>query len=366
MNGSFHVHFNDGLHNANDYFLSDFKNTLNELFEEIGLNPNITTINGFEFGVNIKLPYSPNKALQHIILHKSSSGTQKINYKEFAYKNYTVKIYNKSELAKIDTCQFENILRIEIKIRRMEHLKKVMIYKRLSDLLNIELWKRLEKVLIDTINECLIIDFTETEELKLNDKDRIKYLQYINPSYWINLHQDRRKYSREREHCNEFVSLHSSSSLKTDIVNLVSAKCRELRDIERANSIPQKWDKLTVLGNIQETEICDKLTVFDYVEKTDKCDKLTIKIKEQFVAVSPTETSDLKYCKGCGKIIPNPIKNQVFCGGSKVGEKAAHKCRNKDSNVRNNTKQAIRKLVSIEPLFALSDFVPPNKLKYWE
>lgn len=381
MKGSFHKYFNGGLHNANDYFLSDFKNTLNELFEETGLNPEITTINGFEFGVNIKLPFSPNRALQRLILHKSSSGTQKSYYKEFEYKNYALKVYNKSELTKIEPYQAGDILRVEIKIYRMEHLKKVMTYKRLSDLLNVEVWERLETVLIETINECLIIDFSEAEEANLNDKERIKYLQYINPMYWVNLHEDRRKYSREREYCGEFIKIHSKSTLKTDILNLVSAKCRELRDEEKTNSITKMWDKLpvsqdksqaekcdklTVLETSNKTEKCDKLTVLEDEEKTAKCDKLTIKIKEQFVAFDPAETGDLKLCKGCGKILPNPKKNQVFCGGSKVGKKEAHKCRNKDSNIRNNTKRAIRKVLSIPLLFDLSETITPNKLKYWD
>jgi len=55
INGSLHKFSNGGVHNADDYFLSDFKNTLNQLFDEIGLNPEITPVNGFEFGVNIKL-----------------------------------------------------------------------------------------------------------------------------------------------------------------------------------------------------------------------------------------------------------------------------------------------------------------------
>lgn len=379
--GSLHKFSNDGLHNADDYFLSDFKNTLNKLFEDIELNPDITAINGFEFGVNIKLPFSPNRALQRLILYKGSSGTQKNYYKEFAYNDYTFKIYNKSELTKIDPYRQGNILRIEIKIHKMKHLKKEMTYKRLSDLLDVEVWKSLELVLIETINECLIIDFTELEESNLNDKDKIKYLQYINPMYWVNLHENKVNYCRERKRCTEFVKLNSCSTLKNDIINLISAKCQELRDEEKTNSIPKKWDKLTayqdksqnvkcnelpVLEISNKNKKCNELPVFEVDKEIANCNELPIKIKGEFIAITPTETGGLKHCKGCGKIIPNPLNNQVFCGESKVGEKAAHKCRNKDSNTRNNTKRAIRKVLSIPLLFDLSETITPNKLKYWE
>jgi len=351
INGSFHVFSNDGLHNANDYFLSDFKNTLNKLFDDIGLNPDITMINGFEFGVNIKLPFNPNNALKRFILHKSNSGTNKKNYyKEFEYKNYTFKIYNKSELTNIEPYQSGNILRVEIKVSKMRYIKNQGVYcKVLSDLLDVSVWERLELILIETINECLIIDLSETESKILSDKERIKYLEYINPLYWENLHENRKTYSRERERCNKFINLHSNSTLKTDIINLISVKCRELRDEKKTNEILKMWDKITV---------------FEIDNKTKKRDKITIKINSDYVPTEPTEPDNVKRCKGCGRVLTNPSKRQLFCTKKEVGESEAHKCRNKASNPEHNTKTSIRRVLSIPLMFSLEETIAPDKRMY--
>lgn len=350
INGSLHKFFNDGLQNADDYLLSDFKNTLNKLFEEIGLNAAITPVNGFEFGVNIKLPNNPNNALQRLILHKSNSGSNKRNYKEFEYQNYSFKIYNKSELTNMEPFQSGNILRVEIKVSKMEYLKKKFVYCTvLSDLLDVSVWEHLEGILIETMNECLFIDLSEPEINKLSNKETIMYLKYINPLFWENLHENRRVYSRERERCETFLKKNSVSTLKTDIIKLISVKCSELRDKTISESIVKKWDKITV---------------FQTENKIHKCDEITIKMNGYSVPKGPIEKDGLKHCKGCGRIIPNPRVNQSYCSAKEVGYNQAHKCRNSNSNPRNNARTSFQGLITIPLLFDLSEFIEFDKLKF--
>lgn len=350
IDGSLHKFSNDGLHNANDFYMSDLKNTLNKLYDDIALNPDITMINGFEFGVNIKLPFNPNNALQRLILHKSNIGATKVNYKEFGYKDYSFKFYNKSEFTNIEPYQSGNILRVEVKVNKMRNIKKQGVYcKVLSDLLDMAVWEQLEKILIETVNECLIIDLSEVEKKQLSDKETIKYLEYINPLFWVNLHENRNKYSRERERCNKFIDLHSSSTLKTDIINLISVKCQELRDVTKTNEILKKWYKITV---------------FESNNKTTKREEITIKMNSDFVPSTTTETDNVKRCKGCGKIIENPRINQSYCSANVVGYNQAHKCRNTNSNPRNNAKRSIKRILSIPLMFDLADTIAPDKLRY--
>ena len=349
INGSLHKFSNGGDHNANDYCMSDFKNTLNQLFEEIGLNPEITPVNGMEFGVNIKLPTNPNNALQRLILHKSNSGNSKRNYKEFEYQNYSFKIYNKSELTNIEPYQSGNILRVEVKVSRMEYLKNKFVYcKVLTDLLDVSVWERLESILIETMNECLFIDLTEKEIDQLSNKETIMYLKYINPLFWDNLHENRKMYSRERERCETFIKLHSCSTIKTDVIRLIKNKCAELRDITTSNDIVKKWDKITV---------------FPIENKTVKCPEITIKINGYSVPTKPTNTDGIKHCLSCGRIIPKPRKNQKFCSELKYG-KDGKQCRNIDSNPRNNTQRAYKKIISIPLLFDLTDYIAQEKRIY--
>jgi len=118
VRGSFHKYKNEGLHNADDFFMSDLKNTLNQLSDEIGLNADNTPLNGFEFGVNIKLPTNPNNVLNRLILHKSNQANNSKDYKEFDYINHSFKFYNKSGLTNIEPYHSENILRVEVKVNK--------------------------------------------------------------------------------------------------------------------------------------------------------------------------------------------------------------------------------------------------------
>jgi len=255
VRGSVHKNKNKGLHNADDCFLSDLKNTLNQWYEEMGLNPETTPLNGFEFGVNIKLPMNPNEALKCIILHKTNTGSwkdEKRNYKVFGYDNYSNKFYNKSELTETEPYHSENILRIEVNIDKMKHIADVMTYQKLSDLLDSELWERFEKILIETIQDCLIIDFKDNEISLLSKDEFIQYLKYINPDYWYKLYEipkgkrsyetrkKRAAYKVERDECDKFINHHSKSTLKIDIINMVRVKCQELRDVSTANKIEEK------------------------------------------------------------------------------------------------------------------------------
>ena len=235
----------------------------------------------------------------------------------------------------------------------MKQLEGVMEYSKLSDLLDTELWKRFEKILIETIRDCLIIDFTDSEISLLLDKERIKYGDYINTDYWHRLYNEtrknRNKYKREREECDRFISQHSKSTLKTDIVNMVSVKCQELRDVSTANEIEKKWYELPTIQNGSELKDGTNYPV----------DKRVICTTTESI-----ESDGLKHCKGCGRIISKPRSNQSFCSAKEVGYEQAHKCRNSNSNPRNNARTSFQGLVSIPLLFDLSEFIESEKLKF--
>jgi hypothetical protein len=355
VRGSLHKYKNDGLHNADDYYLSDFKNTLNQLSDDFDLNADIAPLNGFEFGVNIKLPTNPKNALERLILHKTEIGDRKKDYKKFEYNNHSFKFYNKSGLTKIEPYKSGNILRIEIRVDKMEFIRnqKHVYLTRISDLLDVAVWEQLEKILIETINECLIIDFSKKEVSLLSTDNHIQYLKYVNSSFWERIYNEtrknRNKYTRERAKCEEFISQYSKSTLKIDIINLIRAKCKELRDISKTNEVVKKWDKLTIIQTINEPE---------------KWDKLTRKIRGQNVPTEPTEPDNVKHCISCGKIIPNPRKNSKFCS-ELINGKDGKQCRNKNSNPRNNTIRAYKHIIDKNPLlFDITIYIAPDKRKY--
>jgi hypothetical protein len=234
IRGSLHKFKNNGKHNADDYYMSDFRNTLNQLYTDIGLNADVTPVQGFEFGVNVKLPINPSKVLDCIILHKSRIAVRTKNYIEFQYEQYSVKIYNKSKLTNIEPYNSENILRIEIRVNKMAYVREKGVHCTvLSDLLEIYSQKRMEQILIEAIQDCLFVDFTTKEIKSLSTENQIKCAKYANPAYWSNLSNmgNRNTFGRYRKKCVELSKEFSKSTMKADIINLIRGKCAELRDI---------------------------------------------------------------------------------------------------------------------------------------
>ena len=145
---------------------------------------------------------------------------------------------------------------------------------------------------------------------------------------------------------------------------MISKKCKELRDVTAANLIEKKWDELPVLSFANQLQRCDELPVLCDEKRNESCDEIPIKMNEYFVLNQFSEDDRVKMCKGCGRIIKNPKKNQSFCSAQEVGYVEAHRCRNKNSNPRNKAKASIRRLSSIPLLFDLSEIIAPEKIKY--
>ncbi len=343
MTGSLHYFHNAGKHNADDLKFTDFMDVLKQLQYELSINPIITPVNGFEFGVNIKLPTAPDRVLKCIILYGNNVGQRKPGYLEFPFDNYRLKVYNKSVIPRGNEFQNDNLLRVEVAIKRMKHLKGKVYIKRLSDLLDLHVWKRLEQILIETFSECLIIDVPKTNLDALSDKDLLRYKDFINPLYWDELRADKRRYYNKKKQCNEFIKRIGGNDLKQNLVDKIRDKCRELRNVTES----KKWDFLPE---------------FHSAEKPPKVDFLPIKI---IPGISPTEpTQKTTICKGCGKVIDNPRPGQKFCSSKVVGYENAHKCRNMVYNPKHNTQRTIKRILSIPLMFDLSETIAPEKRMY--
>ena len=343
MTGSLHYFHNAGKHNADDLKFTDFMDVLKQLQYELSINPIITPVNGFEFGVNIKLPTTPDRVLKCIILYGNNVGQRKPGYLEFPFENYRLKVYNKSAIPRGNEFQNDNLLRVEVAIKRMKHLKGKVYIKRLSDLLDLHVWKRLEQILIETFSECLIIDVPKTNLDALSDKDLLRYKDFINPLYWDDLRANKRRYYNKKKQCNEFINRIGGNDLKENLITLIRNKCRELR-------------------NVTESEKWDFLPEFQSAEKPQKVDFLPIKI---IPGISPTEPAQqTTICKGCGRVIETPRPGQKFCSAKVVGYENAHKCRNMVYNPKHNTQRSIKRILSIPLMFDLSETIAPEKRMY--
>ena len=113
LHGSLHKYANGGLHNADSFRLSDLCRVFTELQKVYGINSDITRLYSVEFGINLKLPYDPQRILKAIRMYKGYTFTP-IGKIGFIYEadSYKLKIYDKGKQCGVSG--FDSILRIEI------------------------------------------------------------------------------------------------------------------------------------------------------------------------------------------------------------------------------------------------------------
>lgn len=325
ISGSIHKYFNNGHHNADDFTLSKAKKCFNDLYDNFSINPAITKLNSVEFGVNILLPVDITTALQSILLYKNQTGSRGKNDIKFSFDSYILKIYSKSAIGSSNLFQTGNLLRIEIRSRNMCFFKKYNIeIDFLSDLLNKEMFELFEQILKNAINVCTIGFLTEQDIKNLTKEQLSFYYKHTNSNYLLKLEGSSKH--RALKKLETFITEHSSVNLKDVILNLIHDKCVELRDVEIANRIDKSWKENTInVKNDSEKKRCfysNSLTK----ASSSKWKENTIQIKGVFV---PTQSKFSTYCKGCGKEIFNPRKDQVYCSALDVGKAAAQKCRDR-------------------------------------
>ena len=136
-----------------------------------------------EIGVNLLLPFNPKKATDSLICYKgkrfapmNSTGRDSIGEK-CSFQRYEIKIYNKRIMS-----GGQNILRVELKVVRMEHLKKAG-FKTLADLTRKAKIKKSKKFLIDILDNT-IFDDNSVDESKLNNWEKDIFLNGRNPRFW--------------------------------------------------------------------------------------------------------------------------------------------------------------------------------------
>jgi len=248
LKGSLHKYWsviNTGhLTNYDDFSISDLIQVIHDISKKFNLDPNKIYLHGLEFGVNIKVPFIPRKFLkENLINYKGKSKrTEEFNGKgylvEFERSNYYIKIYDKS----LQYLLQWNILRFEIKARKMEFIHKSGIVT-LTDLCDISKLKELEKILGSVFDGLLVCDDLYPE-IKMGPKDKQIFTQGINPSYWEKLKPDskdfikgnsdenykrqRKRYYRQLNVFNKILAKYKLDTKKTLLSKMIQIKWEEL------------------------------------------------------------------------------------------------------------------------------------------
>ena len=290
LHGSLHKYANGGGHNADSFRLFDLRRVFTEFKEVYGIDPNITRLQNVEFGVNIKLPYDPRRVLKAIRTYKGKTfvpmGEHGIEYKT---KEYKIKIYDKGRQCGVPG--FENVLRIEVRAI-VSYLKKQGVYvPLLGDLLSVTVWQQLERLLIETLEGIVIVEAIPLE--RLSKKEQTLLALFLGDG-WQSL--NRNVLHKKKKQFIELAGRTGASLIKEELKNLVSMKCRELReigDIEDIFSNPKSDGEINISNKHSTSDTTKQATLRTFLEGSEKrCfgDIAAVKIKSLNVANYTPET----------------------------------------------------------------------------
>ena len=271
LSGSLHRYHNDGVHNANDFTVGSLLKTICNLVECYGIEPFKTSLNNVEFGVNVHLPFPVTDLLSRLICYRGVPFTKDIAnggiYYQATLRQYAVKLYDKGRQYNLAG----NILRVEIKVLRMQYLKvKGIELNTVGDLLDTDTYSQLGKLLVDTFQRILFDDPTISLD-KLTTRKRECLLQGRNPRNWEPVSRETfdndKNYDRHRKN-----------------VQRQEKRFRELLDVNRQGNdwqtevtrlIRMKWNELTRTSTALQTTIDCQLRSWKEGTSVKKCPNIT-------------------------------------------------------------------------------------------
>ena len=259
VQGSLHKYWNNGKHNYNDFNIISILNVLKDIQNKFNITPHHMILKGLELGVNITPKHDTRQILNSCFIHCSEpfkwcKVQNNGQYIQAEHKQYLIKIYNKTKQYRDKGYSIESeILRFEIKYRKMEKLKRLGIVN-LQDLLNYKL-ENFVPVLVDEWQRILFYDFTIKSDSKL-------LLKYNNPMYWQELleRKTRSSFKKHKRQLSKLI-LQNSELVSEQISNLIQQKgniltCKGIRIDRDLNQ--EKKEKYTsnfpVLESIKKSK----------------------------------------------------------------------------------------------------------------
>lgn len=225
MTGSLHKYFNDGKHNYNDFTIENLKTVLLNIEKNLGIELNKAIIQNIEFGVNIPLKFEAKTILNNLICFgfkkfKDVSLPNLGQYKQVENRQYFIKIYDKGRQYKLG----RELLRFEIKIKRMEKIKTINLHN-LGDLLTPNWIVSICNELLHDWNDVLLFESPNNPKSLTPNQRNKKIHQWSNPEYWQGLEKQERR--RQKLKYETYVRDHTPNR-KSLIKKLFNEKLQEL------------------------------------------------------------------------------------------------------------------------------------------
>lgn len=277
LEGSLHKYWNNGKHNFNDFGVKEIEEVLNDLKNKFNILPQNCIIRQLEIGVNITPPLCTTVILNNCFLHKTKRfkwifTKDEGNYIQVEHQRYILKIYDKRKHYKNKGFDIvDDILRIEMKYRKMHELNQKGIYT-LADLLNYGLHNFTPQLLKEWDN-VLYYDETIFKGTKSAHT-------FSNPNYWENLTTEQLKYRRKKLNN---IYKNNPQSIKNRVSILIQEKTELLViKIPQINTLP--------IGLIKEINHDKKPVIIER-----KCCITGISLTHENESAKYIKTTTLKY-----------------------------------------------------------------------
>jgi hypothetical protein len=205
---------NKDEYNGNQFYYDDFLCVKTNLVSLFDTKASDMVIRSIEYGYNLATSFAPKNFMTGLLTFEMKPFEFRFNeyFVQSEHSQYIVKIYDKGNQYDMPI----NILRVEIKVKKMMHQKKTGI-ETLGDI-NTKTWRKIGKYIEHLFKKILYYDnsiFTNN----LSDKNIIELKDYSNIRYWQKISRQRRY--RDKLNLNSIIN-QNSDNLKNEILKLIN------------------------------------------------------------------------------------------------------------------------------------------------
>lgn len=343
VRGSLPNFYNDDKGNAFDFGFNELIGSVNQLQKDLEINPELSYLQGFEFGVNINLPFPVKTLLDACKSYNGTPftthiGTEKKPFRgvEVEKQQYKIKIYDKG--LQTGNCN-DALCRFEIKVKKMLWIKnKNLNIKTLADLQLKSVWTELSKILLETWQNIVFVD-NNLNYKEMKPIEQKKYLRFLDVNYWEKL--NRNQSYKARKYLENLTKNYQKFDLQKYCYNLIKEKCKILAT--------ENGDNLTTISQPQKPTNWRQINHYDKgVNNRLKKELETLikrtgnnKLKKKIIV-----STKINKCACCGSSLKNKKTTAKYCG-TICKNRINGKLRTKRNRERIN--QEIKDLIKIIP-----------------
>ena len=217
VSGSIHYFYNDGLHNADDFYIEYCINAINQIKDLFSIDLNKCQIINLEYGVNINPIINVTDLIHNLVYHEKRQFTRPTTHFSFklagneAYKQ--IKAYDKS-------VQFphecENTFRFEVRSRQSKFIHSLGLFT-LNDLTLLENYNILIASLLKEWDNVLLFDTSKDIDTK-----------FFNSVFWEDTikNGNRNKFNNQKK---LYYKKLGSKNLHSTIRNIIERRTKYLK-----------------------------------------------------------------------------------------------------------------------------------------